>query len=314
MVELMVAMVLVLFLLLALTQILISGRDSFGASTSLSRLQENGRIATDLLITHLKRAGYMGGNSDIPNIYGNLGQETPDSSCDAGDTTWARMVTRPLEGLDDTNGGYACINNGTYLRGDVVTVRYTSPWIETGALDPDKLYLRSSLFEGRIFAGSDEGLAINQVADEPQSVRELQAFAYFVGDSGRTCNGARVPSLFRVRVNDKGQPITEELLPGVEDLQIQFGIVTGTTTTSIPGGPTTTVSGGGSYLDPDDVSTSQWPQINVARVWLLVRSECAETGYVDNATYNMGNRTYTPNDNFRRQLYSNVVNIRNFKN
>lgn len=293
MVELIVAMALGVFLLLALTQILINGKDAFGSASHLSRLQENGRIATGLMVTDLKRAGYFGGNSDIPNIFGTTGQVVPDMTCATADTTWVRMVTQPIEGLDDTNAGYACIDNATYLRGDVVTVRYTAPFVETGALEATKLYLRSSLFEGKIFFGNAEGQAVNQVLDTPQNVRELEAYSYFVGDSGRTCNGAQVPSLFRVRVNDVGQPVTEELLPGVENLQVQYG-------------------DGERYYDADTVP--DWTDVLTVRIWLLVRAECAETGFTDGATYTMGNQVYTPNDNFRRQLYSNVVMIRNFKN
>ncbi len=293
MVELMVAMALGLFLVLALVQILVSAKESFGSANHLSRLQENGRIATGLMITDLKRAGYMGGNSDIPNIFGTTGQVSPNLTCAAGDTSWVRMVTRPIEGLDDSIAGYPCIPAATYLRGDVVTVRYTAPFVETGALDANRLYLRSSLFEGKIFIGSAEAQAVNQVLDTPQNVRRLQAFSYFVGDSGRSCNGAAVPSLFRVRVDDAGQPVVEELLPGVDNLQLRYG-------------------DGERYYDADNVP--DWDEILSARIWLLVRAECAETGFTDGNTYTMGDQSVTPNDGFRRQLYSSVVMIRNFGN
>lgn len=289
----MVAMALGMFLLLALIQILLSGKQSFGSANYLSRLQENGRIATGLMVTDLKRAGYMGGNSDIPNIFGTTGPVAPDGTCATGNTNWARMITRRIEGLDDTSAGYACIDNTTYLRGDVVTVRYAAPFVETGALDANKLYLRSSLFEGKIFVGSDQALAVNQVLDTPQNVRELRAYSYFVGNSGRNCNGAAVPSLFRVRLNDASQPVTEELLPGVDNLQVQYG-------------------DGQRYYDAGAVP--DWSDIVTARIWLLVRTECAETGFTDDKTYTMGNQAVTPNDGFRRQLYSSVVMVRNYKN
>lgn len=291
MVELIVAMVLGLFLLFALVEILINGKDSFGSATHMSRLQENGRIATNLMITDLKRAGYMGGNSNVTNVAGTTGQViNPTVTCATANNTWGRMITQPLVGLDDSNAGYACIADATYLRGDVIVMRYAAPWVETGALTANRLYLRSSLFDGRIFVGSAEANAINTVGDQPQSVRELQAYAYFVGDSGRTCNGAQVPSLFRVRLNDNGQPVTEELLPGVDNLQVQYGEA-------------------GQYVDADAVAN--WDNVVTARVWLLVRAECAENNFNDGRTYTMGDQVITPNDNFRRQLYSSVVMVRN---
>ena len=290
MVELMVAMALGLFLLFALVEILINGKDSFGSANHLSRLQENGRIATHLVVSDLKRAGYMGGNSDIPNIFGSTGQLAPAATCATGDTSWARMITQPVFGLNDSNAGYACIPDATYLRGDVVTVRYAAPWVETGALTANRLYLRSSLFEGKIFTGSNEANFINIVGDQPQSVRQLMAHSYFVGDSGRTCGGAAVPSLFRARLADNGQPVVDELLPGVENFQAQYGV-------------------DGQYLDADAVV--EWDEVDTVRVWLLVRAECSENGFTDGRTYNMGDAVYTPGNSFRRQLYSSVVMIRN---
>ena len=291
MVELMVAMALGLFLLFALVEILINGKESFGSANHLSRLQENGRIATNLVISDLKRAGYMGGNSDVPQIFGSAGQVTPDTSCATANTTWGRMITQPVFGLNDTNAGYACIPDATYLRGDIVAVRYASPWIATGALTANRLYLRSSLFQGRIFIGSDAAQApINTVDEDPQTTRELAAYAYFVGDSERTCGGETVPSLFRARLNDSGQPVIEELLPGIEDLQVQYGEA-------------------GQYVDADAVT--DWSAVVTARVWLLVRAECSETGFTDGRTYNMGDQVYVPADSFRRQLYSSVVMFRN---
>ncbi len=289
MVELLVAMMLGLFLLAALIQILLSGKQSFTAASHLSHLQESGRVANSMIVTDLKRAGYMGGNSDIPSIFGSAGQAAAAMSCATSDNSWGRMITQGVSGLNDTNAGYACIPNTSYLRGDVLVVRHASPWI-SGAFAANQLYLRSSLFEGKVFVGSDEALPANVVLDLPQSVHDLIANAYYVGNSGRNCNGQAVPSLFRVRLDTNGQPVAEELLPGIEDFQVQYGV-------------------GGQYIDADAVA--DWSQVVTARIWLLVRSECTESGFIDNRTYTLGDQIFTPNDNYRRQLYSSVVMFRN---
>ncbi len=313
MIELLIAMLLGLFLLYALVEILINGKQSFGSANNMSRLQENGRIATNLVVSDLKRAGYMGGNSDVPNIFGSAGQISPPTNdCAATDTTWGRQVTQPVFGIDDTNAGYACVPDATYLRGDILAVRYASPWL-TNAFTGDRLYLRSSLFEGKIFTGSDEALPANTVLDMPQTQRELMASAYFVGDSGRTCGGETVPSLFRVSLGDDGQPVVNELLPGVEDFQVQFSVIIPPTTTTFDngaGGITTVVTAGtAGYYSADDVPS--WDDVTTARIWLLVRAECTETGFTDGRTYTYGDQVYTPNDNYRRQLYTRVVMLRN---
>ncbi|MFA9421287.1 MAG: PilW family protein [Gammaproteobacteria bacterium] len=296
-IELLVAVTLGLFLMAALVEVLLSGNRSFTSANHLSRLQENGRIATGMIVTDLKRTGYMGGNSQIGDIEGSEGDVVPAITCQTGNTDWGRMVTERISGLDDTNAGYACIPNpagfSTYLRGDVLTVRYASPWLVTVASEPNQMYLRTSMFEGKIFKGSDTADINNTVLDTPQSLHDLLSYAYFVGDSGRTCSGAAIPSLFRVRLGPAGQPLTDELLPGVEHFQVQYGV-------------------NGQYLDANNVDFDL-DQVVTARIWLLIRSECAETGFTDGRTYTLGNQVYTPTpaDSFRRQLYSSVVMLRN---
>jgi prepilin-type N-terminal cleavage/methylation domain-containing protein len=288
-IELLVAVGLGLFLMAALVEVLLSGKQSFTAADNLSRLQESGRIATNLIASDLKRTGYMGGNSDIKSIMGSELPSTVATNCPASDTTWGRMIQQPLFGLDDTNAGYACIPNASYLRGDVLTIRFASPWL-AGAFSNSQIYLRTSLFEGKIFKGSDEASGANTVEDQPQSVHDLLAYSYFVGNSGRNCAGLPVPSLFRIRLGANAQPLSNELLPGIEHFQVQYGA-------------------NGQYLDANNVT--DWTQVTTVRIWLLVRSECAENGFTDGRTYNLGDQVYTPNDSFRRQLYSSVVMIRN---
>ena len=291
MIELIIAMALGVFLLFALVEILINGKQSFGSANNLSRLQENGRIATDLIVSDLKRAGYIGGNSNVPSISGTTPPVNPDTDCPAS-TDWGRMIEQPIFGKNDTNAGYDCVPDASYLRGDILVVRHSAPWVETGALVAGRLYLRSSLFSGRTFIGSAEANAQNDVPETPNSVREMQAHGYFVGPSGRTCNGVAVPSLFRVSLDDTSLPVINEVLPGVENFQVQYGI-------------------DNQYLNAADIALADWPDVVTVRIWILVRSECAENGYLDSRTIVMGDDNYVVNDSFRRQLYSSVVMIRN---
>lgn len=297
MVELLVAMLLGLFLLYALVQILINGKQSFSSANSMSRLQENGRIATNMVVSELKRAGYMGGNSNMQDISGSSGKVDPSMTCPTAGDTWVRMVEQRVAGIDDGNTGYACIPDATYLRGDVLVLRHAAPWL-ADTFSANKVYLRSSLFEGRIFTGANAALSpANDVLDTPQNERELLAYAFFVGDSGRTCGGRVVPSLFRVGVDDNSQPVARELLPGIEDFQVQYGV----------SGPNDNIVD--RYYNANDVPS--WDRVQTVRIWLLVRGECTETGFTDANTYTYGDQNYTPGDNFRRQLYSSVVMVRN---
>ena len=116
-----------------------------------------------------------------------------------------------------------------------------------------QLSLRSNLFEGKIFVGGDENDGLNDMADPVgMSEHDLLAYAYYVGDSTRTCSGQVVPSLFRVRLDENAQPLAEELLPGIEHFQVQFG-------------------DGERYFNAGDVA--DWNDIVTARVWILVRAD-----------------------------------------
>jgi hypothetical protein len=48
------------------------------------------------------------------------------------------------------------------------------------------------------------------------------------------------------------------------------------------------------------------------RVWIRVRAQEPETGFVDDRTYNYGSTVdYQPKDNFRRTLMSRTIFLRN---
>lgn len=282
-VELMISITLGLLLLVGVVNLFLGSQQSYRTQETLARLQEAGRFSMDFLVQDLRRAGYWGGNADISG----LGVE-PDATCTG--TDWGQMVRQRVFGKDNGATDYACVTS--HLTGDVVVTRYAEPFEETPA--GSKLYLRSSLFEAQIMLGN----ATSTVMDEPQWVRPLVAKAYYVRSSGRTCGTQAIPSLWLVQLGSDGKPAAPvELVPGVESLQVQWGVDS---------------DGDGNANSYQDASAgTDWPNVVAARVWVLVRSECPEAGYTDDRTYQMGNLSFTPNDNFRRQLYVSTVMLRN---
>jgi len=58
-------------------------------------------------------------------------------------------------------------------------------------------------------------------SDNPQfQVSRLTAVTWYIGNNGRAAEGGR--SLYRVRLQPDGNPITEEILPGVVDLSLRY--------------------------------------------------------------------------------------------
>ena len=149
------------------------------------------------------------------------------------------------------------------------------------------------------------------------AVNDLIVHSYYVDRDSSTTRG--LPTLYRKSLNATPTFVDEEILPGVEDLQVQFGI-----------DPTGTTGIATQYINP--LAAGALPataQIVAVRIWLLLRSESREQGFVDNRVYQYADRStaagtvnsltsggsagraYAPNDNYRRLLVSRTVMIRN---
>lgn len=81
MVELMVSLAIGLIITIAVSQVYLSSRDTYGAKEELSRLQENARFASEFLTRDLRMAGYTGCNSKMPQSQvGNIASPASDAT------------------------------------------------------------------------------------------------------------------------------------------------------------------------------------------------------------------------------------------
>jgi hypothetical protein len=95
----------------------------------------------------------------------------------------------------------------------------------------------------------------------------------------------------------------EEVMPGVEDLQVQFGIAR----SAEPSGRAAR------YVDPGfpELTTAQ---VVAVRIWLRIRADEAEPLFEDARTYQYAGVVYTPSGaetHFRRVLMTRTVAVRN---
>ena len=319
-VELMIAITISIVLITGLIQVYISAKRSYLIQDSIARMQENGRYALNLINKDLRLAGYMGGNAD-PSIISGIA-DNPDGLCGSlNDNRWGRMVERGVFGLNDNLTGYAgCIDalgspaaDGDYLSGDVLTVRYSrqTNLTATDMTNDRGLLLKSSPFNGeiRLVASRQEIVDNNNnfsnLTDTPITYSWLEAYSYYSGAQTADCDGIQVPvpALYRLALDVNGTPTREEVIRGVENLQVQYGVNTNNDGVI------------DQYLDANNVT--DWSQVRAVRYWLLIRDECPGAGgYLNNNTYVMGDSNLdlsTPGngDRFRRQLYTNTVMLRN---
>lgn len=319
-VEVLVAITLGLLVIAGIGQIYTATKRSYDIQSNMARLQDVGRYAIETISQDIRRAGFWG-LTDMRNNTPPDGFAEGDGTCFSTSSSWARMVRQPIFGLNDTVTNYDCIPTSDHSRGDVLVVHYADP-IAVTTYDGDHLYIRTTptpyvtcLTWGNPGISATPSSADITLPPPPSSCpaggipfsdHRIVAHAYYVSDvrsdSSPTCNGIPIPSLSREEAGTLGKPVRKGLVAGVEDLQFQYGV-------DLDGNRSAD-----RYLNAGNTgltTVDDWALVIAVRVWVLVRAECPETGYVNNTTYIFGDRSYTPNDNYRRQLYSTTVALRN---
>ncbi|MEJ2567223.1 MAG: PilW family protein [Gammaproteobacteria bacterium] len=323
-IELLVAMTLGLLIIAGIGQIYLAAKRSYDIQTSIAQIQEVGRFVTEVLTQDIRRAGYWGlftlNTAGLDTVLTGqvfpTGDQSPDGTCPSGNDYWGRMITRKVFGLNDTATGYACLGSN-YKLGDIITLRYANP-LPVTSYDPNALYIHTAPLEASLVFGDPascppaSGCALIDYVDNDMNYPgygyydyAVVAHAYYLTDSttATQCGDVAAPALPALAretlssgASSPGFPVKTELVTGVEQLQFQYGVDTdadGSVNQYVIASPTV-----------------NWDQVRAVRFWVLVRSDCPEGGYTDTSTYRMANVTYTPNDNFRRALYTATVALR----
>lgn len=317
-IELMVALAIGGFLMIGAVSVFLQARQTFRLTDAVARLQETGRFALDALEPEIRMAHYWGLTTQTVAIEGRAGPADPNGlGPDNCGTNWTIDFDKAVEG---SNNAYtwACAagpvgGNGAADTSDTLVVRRVSE-NEPAALVDDTLYLqtrRSST--SRLFTGTSppaEFLPISAAA--PSETRTVLVTGYYVGKSSAL--GANMPSLRRkVFTGDtSGNVADEEVLPGVEDMQIQFGVDTDPFGGPNRGSIDRYVNPGDPILTPGNVAFIPDAEILAVRIWLRIRAENPETGYHDTRTYAYADQNVAaPNDAYRRVLLSKTIYLRN---
>jgi len=320
-VELMVAMAIGLFLLAGAITVFGKTRDLYRTNDTASRLQETARYAMSTIEADLRMANYWGlmSRADLVENGPALDLANPPdvdpaytlpadlsgfaatiNSCGA---MWAVKLPAYVEATDDAYG-LGCAEFDTAMGGaDTLTIRRAStdmiPDAQLGA-NNGRIKIRSSRVQGSLFGGT---ALPGGLAGAESETRALVAHGYYVDQASEMDPG--MPSLRRKQLDyDGAAPVIldREVVPGVEDLQVEFGADLDNDQNA-------------DYFVQPGTAIPAGDQIVAVRVWLLVRGEQGEAGFVDNRTYDYASRTgaaaITPNDPFRRVLVSKTIALRN---
>ncbi len=304
-IEAMIAMAIGLFLTLGAVTVYTQGRASFQTTEGASRVQENMRFAFATIEPDVRLAGFWG----MHNGSGNIEQDALAITCDGADVTawtldhYIGVTARDNIQVADNNNvaanarvaaNCAAFDLGIQDETDVLEIRRSSA-SET-PLAANTVQIKSNRYFSRIFDDGNEPAGfLNEV--DIDATFDYEFSTYYVAQTSN--NVADTPSLRR-RTLIGTEIVDEEIIAGVEDMQIQFGLDT---------------NGDGSvngYIDPIVGSFTPNSTIIAVRVWLLMRSEYEELGLVDGKTYTAPDgTTVTPADAFRRMEGAKTIFLRN---
>jgi prepilin-type N-terminal cleavage/methylation domain-containing protein len=316
-IELMTALAVGSFLVIGATTIYLQGRRSFSDNEAISRLHEDARYALAAIEPDIRMASFYGQQARADLIQGSAGPLDPIDGAfvtapSCGDN-WAVDLAQPVAG---TNNGYAwaCAPTiGAARAGaDTLVIRRAAEDPETGALDPNTIYLHSTrTLLNALFRGS-AGVPFTTVLGT-ETTHELVTHGYYI--STQSDNDTTVPSLRRWRLASGPSLMDEEILSGVEDMQIELGVDTDPLGIATRGSVNQYVAADAAILDPADPAFNPDAQVLAVRIWLLVRAQNREPGFTDNV-YAYSDRDWgaviAPTD-VRRLLVSKTIYLRNVR-
>ncbi len=307
MVELMVALAIGSFLMIGAIQVYNQSRQAYVINDSIARVQETAQFAMDTIEADLRMASNWGRHSRGRSIEGRslIGAANPlglgaPINCGAN---WALNLGRPLEG---TNNAYAlpcAATGGAQPNSDVITTRRAT--VAATALNNGRLQIQSTRIQGELF---DDGAIPAGFSAADSETHDLLINTYYVSPDSTLIPG--VPTLRRkslVFVGGASVIQDQEVAPGVENLQIQFGVDVNDDNTV-----DRYVNPGDNIFDPLDAAFIPGAKVITARVWLIIRSISPEIGLNDLRDYEPGDVDLgVPNDDFRRMQVSKTILLRN---
>ncbi len=346
-IEILVALAMSTAVIGTVIQIFINSKQSYEIQETLARMQENGRHALQLLGRDVRMTGYVGEIQEYWNITESESNPTKLPATISGECFTApfRWVAPMLTMIDHDNdpgtldviapkiGG---ANNGIGVYGncvpaadqvpdsDIITLHFVGPEAAPdGTRVRDRLYIRTDLTHGKVFRCNNNSGNCTPVGGgvfdaETDTYHPLQAIIYYVrkcrdpgadGQCGTTDDGDQpnIPSLVKVELQEDGTMVANVVAEGIADMQIQYGI-------------DTNYSGYASqYKNANDIGNVtdpgtwlEWNRVKAVRIWLLVRSTTAQSGFTDNNVYQLGDHTISPANSFRHQLFTMTAAVRNF--
>jgi type IV pilus assembly protein PilW len=307
-IEIVIALAIGSVLIIGAVTVYTKSRQSYIVNESIAKVQDTATFAMDAIEADLRMASHWGLTSRGLAINGRstVSDANPDGI--AGIPTvcgedWVLDLALPVDG---DNNGYSlpCPTAATLQPdSDHVVVRHATA--DPAPLEAGRPQIQTSRVAGQVFT---DGEVPDGFSDADSTTRNLLVSSYYVANDSELIPG--VPTLRRRMMRMTGgamRIVDEEVAPGVENLQIQFGI-----DVDQDNAVDRYVNPGDGIYDPADPLYVPGARVITARVWLVVRGIEREAGLVDDRTYAPGDVDLGQfSDEFRRMQVSKTILLRN---
>jgi type IV pilus assembly protein PilW len=325
-IELMVAMSLGIFLTWGALQAFLTGKQTYSMQQAFSRIQENGRMAQEFIGFDVRNAGSYGcaagqfivqatASNKLTNPT-NTENNFANSVFGSNNGTTGLAFTTALNPLPLANTDVLVVHTGTNLGLAVLAaplptvsaVKVAVPTIGVGLASGDVIAVgncttftvtkASTVAAGTVTFSS----ALPAAPAIGSFVMKLETAIYYVAN-----NAAGTPSLYRRMLADGAT--SQELLSGVENLQVEYGIQDAAyRTTQFLTADAVTALGANAWSSWVTTPVNTAPRVSAIRYSLLMRSTDNVLDIPQTYTYN--GATVTAADRRLRQVFTGTVGIR----
>jgi len=319
-IELLISILLGALLSLAVSSVYLGSVRHFMVENEMSRLQENGRFSLNLLRRELSQAGFLAGVHVIKNP-----PSQPVSSDCVSSGNWALDTRTPLDLINNASKTLSaplvtisgavlnCLNSYDLVKGsDVLAVKRTAGGysVKNGVYSGGAR-ARNGQWYLRVDNQSNSYSWINSKsrgfpAADIAANSGVDYWAYFArifylrNYSHTPADG--IPTLCIESLSGGvglGSMRSQCVIEGVEDMQIEFGLDT-------------------NFDNSPDVFTdapleSEFANLVVARIYLLMRSTVEVPGAARERIYEMGGKKVVRRDRYLRRLVSSTVPLSNIR-
>ncbi len=355
-VELMVAVTIGLIILAAVSGIFVTSKTTYNTQDNLARLQENARFAIYYLSEDIRRAGFSGCLEDVANVKNNL--TTPTNffynasialegmdNNSAGNWYPSNTVLTPTDQRVGTDAitmrsagasnisitqympptsaelNLSAIPTGEFAIGDIIMV---SNCTHADIMQITTVQTASLKLQHNPGGGTPGNLTPHTLSTgygpgpPPAKVMKFTSRTYYVMNRANA-DGTITPVLVR---QDNGGAV-QELIEGVENMQISYGIDTDSSRDRTPNVYVRANQVSGLVITaPDGQPVNPWTRVATVRFALVIRTLGNNEQYIDNTPITMtGFRDGSGgavdevhpagNDRNQRRLFTFSVNPRN---